>query len=309
MEHSLTNWTYQTIDAKNGQMEPPVDLREKIAGIKGLPPLPGIAAKILKLSNDPSADGVKLAKIIELDPLLTTQVIRWASSALYGYKGKITSVEVAINRVLGYQFVFNLALSLSVLKPLKAPKEGAIGTAAFWRHALASTHLMKHLNDRLPESLKIESQTVFFVAIMHNIGLPLLGDQFINEFKIFNKIADANPNLSQVKLEKFVFGVDHCELGCWLLRSWAMPKSVIDVVYHHHNPNYKGDNVVLNQLTYLNDILLAGLGIGDGFGTEDYQQTLEVLQLEELDCQQSLQKVSDQLEGIQSLVSVCLSGN
>ena len=131
MKQKLINWTFSCIDSKNALIDPPNDLRTAIGQIKELPPLPGVAAKIMKLAADPLADSKKLAAIVELDPLLTTQVIRWASSSLYGYKGKISSVQDAINRVLGYQFVFDLVLGLSALSPLKAPADGVIGTRCF----------------------------------------------------------------------------------------------------------------------------------------------------------------------------------
>lgn len=309
MTPSLINWTYNCIDSNTTLVEPPNDLRTAVGKIKELPPLPGIAAKITKLASDPLSDSKKLANIIELDPLLTTQVIRWASSSLYGYRGKISSVQVAISRVLGYEFVFDLVLGLSSLSPLKAPSDGIIGTRSFWTHALASTHLMSALNNLLPKENQIEAQTVFFVALMHNIGFPLLGNQFRNEFEILSNLAQANPSLSLPKLEKFAFGVDHCELGSWLLKTWSMPSAVIDVVYHHHNPHYRGDNYQLNLLTYLNDSLLASIGIGDAEKGRDYDHVFEKLNLTPLDGSILVEQLEDKLEEIKTMVEICINAD
>jgi len=307
MKPSLINWTFSCINSANGVTQPPNDLRDAVAEIKELPPLPGVAARIMQLAADPLADSKKLAAIVELDPLLTTQVIRWASSSLYGYKGKISSVQDAINRVLGYQFVFDLVLGLSALSPLKAPAEGVIGTRCFWTQALASTHLMSGLNTLLPSEHRIEQQTVFFVALMHNIGFPLLGDQFKNEFKILSNLIEANPKLSLPKLENFAFGVNHCELGCWLLTNWNMPQAVIDVVYHHHNPYYRGDNYRLNLLTYLSDSLLASINIGDAHEEIESETIFKILNLNAEEVYKLLEKVDDQLEGIKSMVEICMN--
>lgn len=307
MTPSLINWTFSCIDSNNALIEPPNDLREVIGRVKELPPLPGIAARIMKLAADPLADAKKLAEIIEQDPLLTTQVVRWASSSFYGYKGKISSVQDAINRVLGYQFVFDLVLGLSALSPLKAPSEGVIGTRSFWTHALASTHLMSALNDRLSKEHRFESQTVFFVALMHNIGFPLLGDQFRDEFRILSNLAQANPGLSLSKLEKFAFGVDHCELGSWLLKTWNMPTVVVDVVYHHHNPHYRGNNYRLNLLTYLNDTLLASINIGEAHERKENKQVFEELNISASDCAILLEKLESVLDEIRSMVEICMS--
>ena len=57
-------------------------MHEAISRLEALRPLPSIALRIMQLANDPSADAAKLAAIIELDPLLTAQIIRWASYSL-----------------------------------------------------------------------------------------------------------------------------------------------------------------------------------------------------------------------------------
>ncbi len=304
MKALLIDWTLNCIDSGNDYIEPPLDMRNEISHIKSLPPLPGIAEKIMKLSSDPMADASKLADIIELDPFLTAQVIRWASSAFYGYAGKVSTVKIAITRVLGYQFVLNLALGLSALSPLKAPSNGVIGTHTFWIHALASTHLMKDLNEKLSTELKTEAQTVFSVALLHNIGFPLLGHQFIEKFNLLSELIETNPNLNPVKLETFSLGINHCELGTWLLKTWSMPSPIIDVVYHHHNPSYRGDNYQLNLLTYLNDMLLATINIGDGDQYGDYEQVLESLHLKEQDCNESIEKLENEIENIKNLVEM-----
>ncbi|MFK5947172.1 MAG: HDOD domain-containing protein [Methylococcales bacterium] len=307
MKPALINWTFSCIDSKNTLTEPPNDLRARVNEIQELPPLPGIAAKIMKLATDPLADAKRLADIVEMDPLLTTQVMRWASSSFYGYKGKISHVQDAISRVLGYQFVFDLVLGLSALSPLKAPTEGVIGIRAFWMHALASTRLMSELNALLPFEQRIESQTVFFVALMHNIGFPVLGDQFEDEFNILSNLIAANPSLSLPKLEKFAFGVDHCELGYWLLKNWNMPAAVVDVVYHHHNPNYRGDNYQLNLLTFLTDSLLASINIGDAHNETEYENIYQELNLNAIEVNGVFEKVESQLEDIKEMVKICMN--
>jgi HD-like signal output (HDOD) protein len=69
----------------------------------------------------------------------TTYVLAWSGfhSPLYAYTGIIYSIRESISRVLGINFVFNLALGLSTLVSLKAPKEAPIGTRLFWVNAMA----------------------------------------------------------------------------------------------------------------------------------------------------------------------------
>jgi HD-like signal output (HDOD) protein len=87
-------------------------------------------------------------------------------------------------------------------------------------------------------------------------------------------------------------------LGAWLMRSWGMPKPIIDVVYHHHNPNYRGENSQLSLLTYLNDSLLGTLGIGDAQVQPYSEELLMRLNLSTKSTDQSLDKLNDMLENI-----------
>lgn len=304
MQSSLFNWTLNAINPQNNGFTPPMDMREAISSIRALPPLPGSAVRIINLISDPKADVDKLAEIIEMDPLLTAQIIRWSTSSLYGYRGKISSVRDAIVRVLGFNFVLDLALGLAVLAPLRAPKEGVIGTKMFWIHALASALLMKKLAQKLPAEFNLNAQDVFLAALLHNIGFPLLGHQFPSEFDYLNKLINANPSLSIYNLETFAFGVNHTQIGAWLMSAWSLPRLITDIVYHHHNPFYRGDHYQLTLLTYLNDYLLGQIGIGDAANQNCPEDVWNVLSLDHATGQAVVDSLQDEIAAITDMADM-----
>ena len=297
MQSMLIHWALSAINSKSG-FTPPLDMREAISGIRALPPLPGTAARIIELISDPKADVDELARIIELDPILAAQIIRWASSALYGYRGKITTVRNAIIRVLGFNFVLDMALGLAVMAPLRAPKAGPMGTRVFWIHALASTRLMLKLAKITPAEVDIKSEEIFLAALLHNIGFPLFGHQFPTEFGYLEQLIKVNPTLSVYNLETFAFGVNHAQIGTWLMEAWAMPKVISDIVYHHHNPFYRGENYQLNVLTYINDYLLGQMGIGDGVNQICPDEAWAILGLEPAMGFNILDDLQDEIQAI-----------
>ncbi|MFA5985237.1 MAG: HDOD domain-containing protein [Methylococcaceae bacterium] len=300
MQTGLMQWTLDNISQSPNHFNSLIDMREAVSQIRELPPLPAIAQRIMQLASEPLADAAKLAEIIELDPLLTAQVIRWASSPLYAYRGKIHSVKEAIIRVLGFDFVLNAAIGLAALAPLRAHREGAIGTEKLWLQSLASTRLMPLLNNKLPIAERLPNADVVAAALLHNVGFLLLGHQFPDECSYLNKLIAANPTLSLVRIEKFALDIDHGLIGTWLMRTWAMPKPIIDVVYHHHNPSYRGDNYALNLLVFLSDYLLGQLGIGDAQHETCPDEVLALLQISQEDCQQALAVIADNLQDIQA---------
>lgn len=307
MEINLLKWTQATISQSTGSFLPPADMHDSISQIKELPPFPATANRILQLASDPLADAKKLAEIIELDLILATQVIRWASSALYGFRGKINSVQDAISKVLGFDFVFNLALSLAALAPLKLPTDGVIGSKSLWIQSLASSRLMTAIALKMPAEKRPPSQHIMLAGLMHNIGFVLLGHQFNKEHVYLTKLIHANQSLAINNIENFAFGCDHAQLGAWLMQTWAMPKPISDVVYHHHNPNYRGENYHLNLLVFLNDTLLGKIGIGDAVNQLCPENVFEQLGVEQTVCQQQLEDLKQELGGIKVTVDALLS--
>jgi HD-like signal output (HDOD) protein len=184
------------------------------------------------------------------------------------------------------------------------PGDGQIGNKMFWTHALSSAYLMKALSEKIPAPNRPEAKQIFLVALLHNIGFPLLGDQFPEEFNHLNTLIKANPTLTVFNLENFAFGVDHTMLGAWLMHTWSMPKPLTDIVYHHHNPCYQGDNCQLNLLTFLNDCLLGQIGIGDARHQTCPDEVFIRLQLSVATCNEMIDKLSDAVESIAATAGI-----
>lgn len=278
------------------------DMRATVAEIKQLPLLSGVATRVLELQADPYADVAKLANIIEVDPILTTQLIHWAGSAAYGYQGKILSVNDAISRVLGFDFVLNLVFSLAVLKPLRMPVHGVIGARNLMLHALMSVQLMQALNQKMPEDQRLPKQNVYLVALTHNLGFHLFAHYFPNEFAFLNTLIERNPNSPIYKIEQFAFNIDHALFGSWLMQTWEIPQAIVNVIYQHHNPHYQGENFLLNQLTYLSDCLLAQIGIGDAAQQSCPEFIYSSLKLPSELCQVLLTEIQHKQQDTLSLV-------
>lgn len=307
MEPNLLNWTQAVMSPHLDSYPPPADMHQAISEVKALPAIPATANRIMQLASDPFADAQKLAEIIELDPLLAAQVIRWASSSLYGYRGKISSVQNAITQVLGFNFVLNLALGLATLAPLRTPVEGTIGIRSLWVQALASTRIMASICQKMPVENRPPSDQIFLAGLLHNIGYPLLSHQFPDKFGYLIKLIIANPTLNITTVENFAFGYDHSQLGAWLMQTWSMPKPIVDIVYHHHNPNYRGDNYLLNLLVFVNDCLLGKVGIGDAINQECPDSVFQELGVSEEIYDALLDTLDQEIDGIKETVAVLLS--
>lgn len=224
--------------------------------------MPGSARQLIQLRATPNAGADALSKIVETDPSLAAQVLRYARSPLYAYRGKIDSVHTAIARVLGYDLVLNLALGIAAAKPFKVPRKGPLGLDSFWRHALYSAALTQGLASLLPTELRPSPGLAYLAGLLHNLGHILLGHLFKQEYLILNKFIAQEPDRPLVEIEMEVLGIDHGQLGAWLMQSWRLPEETITAVQEHHNESYRGPFAIFPLLVLTSDRILRQNGIG-----------------------------------------------
>lgn len=254
---SLLRWNLENVSGRATRQCPPGDIRRRVRSSKDLPPLPEISRRLLRLRCDPNASIPMLAGIIALDPLLATQIVRWANSAYYGLRDPVTTVHDAIVRSLGYDLALNLSLALATLNPLQTPNEGPIARDAVWHHGIKCSELMQALALRLPVETRPPPGLIALAGITQNIGYLLLGHLLPAQFRLVSQLIQANPTLTLTQIERVALGVDHTQLGFWLFDAWDMPSALRIVVRHHHHPRYVGEHEHLVWLTSLADLLLA----------------------------------------------------
>ncbi|MEJ2564677.1 MAG: HDOD domain-containing protein [Gammaproteobacteria bacterium] len=258
------------------------EIRRRIEQIKDLPAMPQMTQKITELRMNPNANAQMLAKIVELDPSLAAQVLRYARSPFFSYQGKIDSLDTAISRVLGFEMVMNLALGIATAQPFKIPAIGPLGLNAFWRHATYSAALVQALSRELPQAMRPPAGLSYLAGLLHNFGYLLVGHLFKREFCILNNLISDNDDIPVSEHERAVLGIGHGELGAWLLEKWGLPEEVIVAVREHHHEEYDGPHAVYPRLVMLADHMLKDLDMGDAPSNELPPRLLDTLGITEL---------------------------
>jgi HD-like signal output (HDOD) protein/prolyl-tRNA editing enzyme YbaK/EbsC (Cys-tRNA(Pro) deacylase) len=277
-------------------------MRQRVERLTNLPGMPSLAQKIMQLNANPYAHADDLAKLVEKDPSLAAQIIRYAQSPFYGYQGKISSIRQAISRVLGYDMVMNIALGVSSARPFKIQLDGPLGMNAFWRHATYSATVAQSLCGLIPRANRPQPGTAYLAGLLHNFGFLLLGHSFPKEFAKLHNAVIREPDTPIIELEQSILGVTHAEIGAWLMESWNMPAEIVTVQREHHNPNYKGVHANYVQLVILADRLLKGHDMGDASSEELPADILASLKLDEQDIIKVLDRTIENHEDLDSIV-------
>ena len=230
-----------------------------------LPPLPQVAAAVLQLQDDPNATPERLAELVAMDPSLAAQILRYARSAYFGYRGEVKDLTDAIHRVLGFEMVANIAVGLSAGGMFRNPEGGPLGLRAFWRHSALAACMSRSLAQAMPVERRPRPGLVYLAGLLHDFGFLVLGHLFVPEFTVLNRMAAANPDIPITALEqrlmamgeaRHMVGMGNARLGAWLMRRWDLPDELVVTLAEHHNPDYDGPHADYPLLVLLSNHLI-----------------------------------------------------
>jgi len=70
-----------------------LDPQQIIAEFKEIPAMPNVMIKALNVIKNPTTGVAELAKIMQVDPAISTKTLGLVNSAFYGFRQQITSIN------------------------------------------------------------------------------------------------------------------------------------------------------------------------------------------------------------------------
>jgi diguanylate cyclase (GGDEF)-like protein len=205
------------------------DLKSKLKASVNFPSPPAIAQQIIALAGDPHIDISQVAAAIGRDPGLAAKLLRVANSVLYSRQRKSTNLRQALI-VLGLHGATTLALGFSLIGTYKGLKSNSLDYDRYWRRAILSASAAKCFG-ALQNAGAVDD--IFLVALLQDIAI--LGvDRAAPDF-----YRDLPRNASHREFqahETARLGIDHAELGAWLLDYWKLPEPICRAVAWSHAP-------------------------------------------------------------------------
>lgn len=226
------------------------EVKQRIKDLACLPPMPEVARELLMLRNR-DGEVEQLAALIERDPSLSAQLVRYARAPAYGYGDRIASVAHAIMLVLGYDKAMNLALALSAGQTLKMPAAGPLGRKAFWLSSLKTANLSLALANKVARAQRPNPGTCYLAGLMHDFGQLVFAHLYPQHYALLSKLYAIDPTQDLRELELSCFGVSHDYIGMWLMRAWDMPEEVIVAVSESFFPDYDGEFAIYAKVVAL----------------------------------------------------------
>ncbi len=225
--------------------------RAEVISNKNLPTIPAVLAKIVQVTDGEGASSKELVEVVEHDQALTSKILRLANSAFFGQARRVATIPRAVV-LLGFSTVRNLALGVKVWDTLG----GGLATQrleALWAHGVMVAVAGKWLTVRLRAG---DPDEAFTAGLLHDIGRLVMATKLGELY--WETLAAAAPEQAIEALENATFGVDHAEVGGWLLEAWGLPQGIVEAVRQHHagagRPVVAGVLAIANRLVGWTDL-------------------------------------------------------
>jgi HD-like signal output (HDOD) protein len=211
-----------------------INMRELIVNkIKSLPPLPKTVIEVNRIRNSDEPDNRELIKVLKEDAAVTFNIFKLANSSMYGFSGKIKTLEQALS-FFGFNMVTNIAISTAIIGHLK-PNLGPYGVdmESFNGTSSIQSKIIEKWIDPKINGLKNELQ---FAAFLQEVGI-IIFSIIILENNLTDHFKDAIEKYQdQSVAENMMFGHSSSEVTSMMFSHWKFNKDMIDYIRHADKP-------------------------------------------------------------------------
>ena len=204
------------------------ELDAQLRSLVNFPSPPGVASHIIQLAQDPNIEMGKVAKAIGMDPALSTKVLRIANSPLYAQRRRSENLRQALI-VLGLNATLTLALSFSLVKSLRGAKPNGVNHPLYWRRALLGASAARALGEATGQTLLEE---LFLAGLLQDIGMLALDRAVPDLYRDTGELQKNHRELAAHERKRI--GVDHADVGHWLMKQWNLPERLSTAIGQSH---------------------------------------------------------------------------
>ena len=232
-------------------------IENKLGSVGSLPTLPDVVLRITELVNNPNSSMRQIESVIEVDPVLSSTVLKVVNSSFYGMAQEISALRLALV-ILGIKEIKNLVLSLSIFRLFS---EGSISSdfdiKKFWHHSATAGQIAKSLSKKL--NLQFAGEE-FVGGVIHDIGkIELFKTIKDEEYEVMLHARKNSIDLYESELE--AFGFHHGHVGGWLGEQWHLPKKLIAAIVYHNTPQETEEHHQLVGVVSLASALTHAAGV------------------------------------------------
>ncbi len=239
-----------------------------VLAVQNLPTLPSVMYEVTALMDDPNVSIEQIADTIGMDQVLSAKVLKMVNSPIYGFPGRISSVQHALV-LLGFNVVKGLIISTSVFDDATETMRD------LWNHSMACSLA----SAEIARVLKFKDPGEYAVAgLLHDIGKVVIAVQLPEVLPEIKRVEEEN-NLNAREAEEQVLGFGHDRVNAWVADHWRFPRSLREGIAMHHTPLRADLYPEIAQVVHIGNFFAHLYGLGNGVKQIPYlfPQTLKTL--------------------------------
>ncbi len=265
-----------------------------LKNIYNLPPLPKVLSEALKLLENKKTSNSELGSLISKDQGVVSKILTIANSPMYGLQRRVTSLDFAL-LILGFSELKSIISVLSLTEAFKNKTDKYLDQKTFWLHSF----LVGSASKRLAEDIGFyNSGEAFIGGFLHDMGISVMHRYLHSSFiQIHDLITVEGLPLKEAELE--ILGMDHQEIGNFLLERWNFPIELCNAILSHHYPSTaRQEDRLMATLIHFADYMTQKLKLGDFYWDENIELDKDALTVMQFKSDEDMVKF---IEGYQEL--------
>ena len=270
--------------------------------IKGLPSFPETALKAIRVIKDPGSSAQDLVDIIQYDQNITANILRFANSALFGLRTRVTSLKRAV-AYLGSKAIVDMLFLSGSLSYFRGQYEGyGLKGKELLTHSVSTALMCRILGERMGQE---HTSTVFTAGLLHDVGKVVLTSFVEDKYTEIMQLV-TNENYSFVTAEREILGMDHAQVGGEVAQEWGIPEEISRPISLHHEFEKAPLEDVSTPLVFLSDqlcFITGGTTGADRWSFRRIKKALTRCGLEEDDLDGAVLMLRKSLKEVQELLN------
>lgn len=250
-----------------------------LAGRVALPMLPDVVLRVLGVLRRDDSSLPQIATQLELDPVLSSRVLRLANSSFFGGRRSMASIGDAVS-VIGYKSLETLVVASGAQAAFT--QVPGVNLRQFWLLAVATASSARQVARRL----RADADTAYSAGLLQGVGHLILcqchPQQAEAEFSSMRSLW----GMALAEREQQVWGVNHAQISAIWVDKLGMPAAVGEAIAHSLDP-LAGSHHTLGRVVQMASHVASAIGTGDS--AEQAAQAVDAALVELLDLEHYLE--------------------
>jgi putative nucleotidyltransferase with HDIG domain len=200
-----------------------------------VPPFPAIAHRILALVGKEDVHARELGNLVKMDPSFSAELLRFASSALFGISGEVTSIAHAIV-IVGSDRIKTMATMVAMNRMVRSSVR-ITALRKVWQHSLVTAFIAEEAA-RITRS---DPDSAYTTGLLHNLGTLGMMSAYPDEYSDMLEVSN-ECGFDLLQTERELFEIDHCAAGAYRAENWGFPDKLVAAIATHHDEPVAGEN-------------------------------------------------------------------